>query len=237
MSWIVRVEAIEKGFSLHTQGGVHIPVLRRMSFEVAPKEVLVLVGPSGAGKSTLLKLIYGNYRIEAGRVEVRHGGERLDVGALSFREMIALRKEGVGYVSQFLRVIPRVSALEVVKEPMRARGVSEAASEERAQTLLSRLRIPERLWNLSPTTFSGGEQQRINIARGFAIFYPVMLLDEPTASLDPVNTETVCELVEEARKEGTAFIGIFHDAGVRERVATRRLVLEAVGQGDESRNL
>ncbi len=225
MEWIVSIEKISKSFRLHTQGNIMIPVLDELDLTLAPSEAVVLVGPSGAGKSSLLKLIYGNYCMEAGRVWVRHGGEVVNMGDVSPREVIDIRKQTIGYVSQFLRVIPRVSALSVVMEPMLVRGGEEGAAKDRAMELLTRLRIPERLWHLSPTTFSGGEQQRINIARGFAVHYPVMLLDEPTASLDPTNTRTVCELIEEARKCGTAFLGIFHDREVRERVATRNMTM------------
>ncbi|SCY19546.1 phosphonate C-P lyase system protein PhnL [Desulfoluna spongiiphila] len=223
MEWVVNIEKIRKNFCLHTQGNVTIPVLDEVNLTLAPGEAVVLVGPSGAGKSTLLKLIYGNYRMETGRVWVRHGERSVEMGGLSPMEVIDVRNKTIGYVSQFLRVIPRVSALDVVMEPMLGRGVPADLAGQRAKTLLERLRIPERLWDLSPTTFSGGEQQRINIARGFAVPYPVMLLDEPTASLDPDNTQTVCDLMEEARQSGTAFLGIFHDEGVRQQVATRSL--------------
>lgn len=226
MEWIVKIENLRKEFRLHTQGSVDIPVLENFSLELSPGENVTLVGRSGAGKSTLLKLVYGNYRIQEGSVQVRHRGETVDMGKISPRKIIDIRKSTVGYVSQFLRVIPRVPALEVVMEPMRERKVPEEEARARASELLTRLRIPKRLWHLSPTTFSGGEQQRINIARGFAVPYPVMLLDEPTASLDPVNTATVCEFIEEARSAGTAFIGIFHDENVRETFATRTIEMK-----------
>lgn len=225
MEWVVNIEKIRKTFCLHTQGNVTIPVLDEVSLSLAPGEAVVLEGPSGAGKSTLLKLVYGNYRMETGRVWVRHQGQVVEMGGLTPMEVVAVRNTTIGYVSQFLRVIPRVSALDVVMEPMLGRGMPSDLAGQRARTLLERLRIPERLWELSPTTFSGGEQQRINIARGFAVPYPVMLLDEPTASLDPANTRTVCDLMEEARKNGTAFLGIFHDRGVRQQVATRSLAM------------
>ena len=225
MDWIIKIENLRKNFRLHTQGSVDIPVLENFSLELFPGENVTLVGPSGAGKSTLLKLVYGNYCIQDGIVRVRVGDRMVDMGDLSPRKIIDIRKRTIGYVSQFLRVIPRVPAMEVVMEPMRERRIPVPQAEARARELLTRLRIPERLWQLSPTTFSGGEQQRINIARGFAVPYPVMLLDEPTASLDPVNTATVCELIEEARLAGTAFLGIFHDEKVRETFATRTVAM------------
>ncbi len=227
MDWIVRIKGLRKNFHLHTQGSVEIPVLEDFDMEVFPGENVTLVGRSGAGKSTLLKLVYGNYRIEQGTVHVRHGDDVVEMGSALPGEIIDVRKRTMGYVSQFLRVIPRVPALEVVMEPMRERKIPRPEAEARARELLTRLRIPERLWHLSPTTFSGGEQQRINIARGFAVHYPVMLLDEPTASLDPLNTAVVCEFIEEAREKGTAFIGIFHDENVRKTFATRTIEMKS----------
>ena len=134
-----------------------------------------------------------------------------------------MRREALGYVSQFLRVVPRVPTLEVVAEPLRAVGVSANIAEMRAKALLSQLNIPERLWSLSPTTFSGGEQQRVNIARGFTHKYPAMLLDEPTASLDAANREVVLSLIEEAKLRGAAIVGIFHDEAARDRVCNREI--------------
>ncbi|MGR3582095.1 MAG: ATP-binding cassette domain-containing protein, partial [Sagittula sp.] len=128
-----------------------------------------------------------------------------------------------GYVSQFLRVVPRVPTLDVVAEPLRAVGVDETAARARAAELLARLNIPETLWPLSPTTFSGGEQQRVNIARGFAHAYPALLLDEPTASLDAVNRAVVLELIEAAKARGAAIVGIFHDEAARARVCDREI--------------
>ncbi|HSG54856.1 MAG TPA: ATP-binding cassette domain-containing protein, partial [Paracoccaceae bacterium] len=145
----------------------------------------------------------------------------LDVARAAPREVLALRRATLGYVSQFLRVVPRVPTLEVVAEPLLALGVPQDAALDRARDLLGRLNIPERLWALSPTTFSGGEQQRVNIARGFAHGYPALLLDEPTASLDAANREVVLTLIEQAKGHGAAILGIFHDEAARDRVCDR----------------
>jgi alpha-D-ribose 1-methylphosphonate 5-triphosphate synthase subunit PhnL len=145
----------------------------------------------------------------------------LDVAQAEPRQIIALRRETLGYVSQFLRVVPRVATLDVVAEPLLALGVAQERARARAAELLARLNIPERLWALSPTTFSGGEQQRVNIARGFAHGFPALLLDEPTASLDAENREVVLGLIEEAKARGAAILGIFHDEAARERVCDR----------------
>jgi alpha-D-ribose 1-methylphosphonate 5-triphosphate synthase subunit PhnL len=221
MSWALRAEGLAKGFTLHLQGGVSLPVLRGIDLAVAPGECVALSGPSGAGKSTLMRCLYGNYGAGAGRILLRHHGEVLDLAAADPRTVIALRRETIGYVSQFLRVIPRVAALDIVAGPLLARGVAREAARARAAGLLHRLNLPARLHALPPATFSGGEQQRVNLARGFAPGYPVLLLDEPTASLDAGNRAVVVALIEEAKAAGTAIIGIFHDAEVRERVADR----------------
>ena len=214
---------VSKTFTLHNQGSAVIEVISDVSLSVAKGKCVALTGASGAGKSTLMRMIYGNYLTQAG--EIRIGG--VDVVQAEPREVIALRRETLGYVSQFLRVVPRVPTLEVVAEPLRAVGVSAEDAQNRAKALLSQLNIPERLWSLSPTTFSGGEQQRVNIARGFAHAYPAMLLDEPTASLDAANREGVLSLIEESKARGAAIVGIFHDEAARDRVCDREIDVSA----------
>ncbi|WP_340256449.1 phosphonate C-P lyase system protein PhnL [Roseobacter sp. HKCC-CH-9208] len=216
---MITVTDLGKSFTLHNQNSAVIPVLEGANFSVAAGECVALTGESGAGKSTVMRILYGNYLAQAGRVVVNG----LDITTATPREILTLRREVLGYVSQFLRVVPRVPTLEVVAEPLLSLGVAEDEAQTRAADLLTRLRIPERLWPLSPTTFSGGEQQRVNIARGFAHRYPVLLLDEPTASLDAQNRETVLSLIEEAKAEGAAIVGIFHDLEARERVADRAI--------------
>ena len=216
---MIQVSDLSKSFTLHNQGSAVIPVLEAATLTVQPGECVALTGESGAGKSTLMRILYGNYLAAGGSVVI--GG--VDIARAEPHEIIALRRETLGYVSQFLRVIPRVPALDVVAEPLLALDVPEEKARARARDLLTRLRIPETLWSLSPTTFSGGEQQRVNIARGFAHAFPVLLVDEPTASLDAVNRETVLQLIEEARDGGAAIVGIFHDAAARNRVADREV--------------
>ncbi len=214
---MIELKDVSKSFTLHNQGSAVIPVMEGAWLKVYPGECVALTGASGAGKSTLMRVIYGNYLAASGMVLV--GG--LDVAKAQPREILALRRETLGYVSQFLRVVPRVPTLEVVAEPLLALGRGRQVALDKAAGLLARLNIPERLWSLSPTTFSGGEQQRVNIARGFAHDYPAMLLDEPTASLDAQNRETVLSLIEEAKARGAAIVGIFHDVEARERVCDR----------------
>lgn len=214
---MIEITALSKNFVLHNQGGAVIPVMRDAALAVARGECVALTGASGAGKSTLMRMVYGNYLANAGVIRV---GD-LDVAQAAPRQIIALRRDTLGYVSQFLRVVPRVPTLDVVAEPLLALGHERAAALARARDLLGRLNIPQRLWSLSPTTFSGGEQQRVNIARGFAHTYPALLLDEPTASLDAANREVVLTLIEEAKVRGAAILGIFHDEAARARVCDR----------------
>jgi alpha-D-ribose 1-methylphosphonate 5-triphosphate synthase subunit PhnL len=220
-----------KSFTLHAQGGVRIPVLSGVSLLVTAGEAVALCGPSGAGKSSLMRMIYGNYACHEGQILIRHGGAEVDIARAAPRVILDIRRVTMGYISQFLRVIPRVPALDVVAEPMLSRGVEPEAAKARARDLLTRLRIPERLWPLSPVTFSGGEQQRVNIARGFAAPYPLMLLDEPTASLDAANRATVIKMIGEARAAGAAIVGIFHDESVRDAASTRVFDLAAEHHG------
>jgi alpha-D-ribose 1-methylphosphonate 5-triphosphate synthase subunit PhnL len=217
----IRLEGVAKAFTLHLRGGTRLPVVSDVSFEVAPGECVVLGGPSGAGKSSLLKMIYGNYRTDSGRVLVQDGDETVDVASADPRRIMKLRTATMAYVSQFLRVIPRVSTLDVVTEPFIADGLAQDEARRRAGDLLARLNLPERLWGLPPATFSGGEQARVNIARGFAPARSILLLDEPTASLDAANRDVVVALVAEKKRAGTAILGIFHDEEVRDRVADR----------------
>ncbi|MBD3665742.1 phosphonate C-P lyase system protein PhnL [Sulfitobacter aestuariivivens] len=216
---MIEIRNVSKTFTLHNQGSAVIEVINDVSFAVAPGECVALTGASGAGKSTLMRMIYGNYLTQAG--EIRIGD--VDLVQAAPREVIALRREVLGYVSQFLRVVPRVPTLDVVAEPLRAVGVTAQDAQARAEVLLTQLNIPQRPWSLSPTTFSGGEQQRVNIARGFARHYPAMLLDEPTASLDAANREVVLSLIEDAKARGAAIIGIFHDEAARTRVCDREI--------------
>lgn len=220
---VLDVRALRKTFTLHLREGLQLPVLHGVSLSVHRGECLALVGPSGQGKSTLMKCLYGSYGADAGQILV-HGadGRTLDLVSATPQQLLALRRRALAYVSQFLRVLPRVSALEVVAErAMTAGETDEQRARARAAELLARLNLPQGLWGLPPATFSGGEQQRVNIARGFIAPAELLLLDEPTASLDALNRRVVVQLIEEAKARGTAIVGIFHDEEVREAVASR----------------
>ena len=223
---ILAVSGVDKTFTMHLQRGQRLPVLTRLAFEVHAGECVALGGASGAGKSSILKMVYGNYAVDRGRIVLQAKGRVIDIAAAGPRQVLAARRDTVGYVSQFLHCVPRVAALQIVAEPLIERGERAAEARDRAAELLTRLAIPERLWALPPATFSGGEQQRVNIARGFVAELPLLLLDEPTASLDARNHEAVTELIREKLARGTAILGIFHDAEVRDAVAGRVVPVE-----------
>jgi alpha-D-ribose 1-methylphosphonate 5-triphosphate synthase subunit PhnL len=221
MTAMIDISSAEKTFTMHLQGGVELPVVRGVSFHVDAGECVVLSGPSGAGKSSILKMIYGNYRCDGGRIGIRHQGAVVDLARAEPRQVLRVRRDTIGYVSQFLRAVPRVPTIDVVAEPLIAGGVAREQARERAGHLLRRLNIPERLWQLPPSTFSGGEQQRVNIAHGFISDYPILLLDEPTASLDAANRTVVVGLIEEKKHKGVAMVAIVHDDEIRQEIADR----------------
>jgi alpha-D-ribose 1-methylphosphonate 5-triphosphate synthase subunit PhnL len=221
MTVMVQIANAEKTFTMHLQGGVKLPVVRGVSFDVTAGECVVLTGPSGAGKSSILKMIFGNYRCDGGRIDIRHEGELLDLATAEPRKILSVRRSTIGYVSQFLRAVPRVPALDVVAEPLVLTGMARADAREQAGQLLQRLNIAERLWALPPSTFSGGEQQRVNIARGFICDLPILLLDEPTASLDSANRNVVVYLIDQKKRAGVAIVAIVHDEEVLRLIADR----------------
>jgi alpha-D-ribose 1-methylphosphonate 5-triphosphate synthase subunit PhnL len=221
MTAMIDISNAEKTFTMHLQGGVELPVVRGVSFHVEPGECVVLSGPSGAGKSSILKMMFGNYRCDGGRIGIRHQGSMIDLATAEPRQVLSVRRATIGYVSQFLRAVPRVATVDVVAEPLIANGVTRPEARKEAGALLHRLNIPERLWALPPSTFSGGEQQRVNIARGFISDLPILLLDEPTASLDAANRAVVVELIEQKKRQGVAMVAIVHDDEIRHLIADR----------------
>ena len=218
---ILEVTGVSKSFTMHLRGGILLPVVRDVSFTARAGECVVLSGPSGAGKSSILKMVFGSYRTEVGSIRVSHDLATTDVATAKPRDLIALRRSVIAYVSQFLRAIPRVAAVDVVAEPLTACGVPRETATRRAADFLERLNLPERLWSLPPATFSGGEQQRVNIARGFVGDHPLLLLDEPTASLDAANRAVVTDLINRRKRQGTAIVAIVHDEDVRDAIADR----------------
>jgi alpha-D-ribose 1-methylphosphonate 5-triphosphate synthase subunit PhnL len=221
MPAMIEIANAEKTFTMHLQGGVKLPVVRGVNFVVHAGECVVLSGPSGAGKSSILKMIFGNYRCDGGQIGIRHAGALLDIARAEPRDVLRVRRDTIGYVSQFLRAVPRVPTIDVVAEPLIATGTPREQARQQAGNLLGVLNIPERLWTLPPSTFSGGEQQRVNIARGFISDHPILLLDEPTASLDARNREVVVNLIDEKKRAGVAIVAIVHDDEIRSRIADR----------------
>ena len=226
MTPLLETTDLSKTFTLHGRGGLQLPVFSGVNLRVQAGECLALTGHSGSGKSSLLRCLYGNYGASSGEVRVRHEERWVSFSNAAPREVVEVRRRSLGYVSQFLRVIPRVSTLDIVAEPLRRLGVAADEARTEAGKWLARLNLHERLWSLPPATFSGGEQQRVNIAHGMISQPPVLLLDEPTASLDADNRRVVVELIHAARERGAAVVGIFHDDEVRNAVASRCFDIE-----------
>ncbi len=225
MTVMLRTVSLTKSFTLHLRDGLRLPVLSNVNLEVHKGECLVLAGPSGVGKTTLLRSLYGNYHTESGAILVRHRQELVNIASADPRTLLAVRHETMGYVSQFLRAVPRVSALDVVAEALLVRGVAQATAQDEARTLLAELNIPPRMHVIPPSTFSGGEQQRVNLARGFIARQAILLLDEPTASLDPESCAIVVRMVRDAKARGAAIVAICHDVSFREAVADQLFTL------------
>jgi alpha-D-ribose 1-methylphosphonate 5-triphosphate synthase subunit PhnL len=223
---LLQAQALYKSFTLHAQGGIQIPVLEDLSFSINAGECVSLSGPSGTGKSTLIRCLYGNYRVDSGQLWINHQGNWVDLAQLEPHQLLQVRQHTIGYVSQFLRVIPRVAAIEVAAEPLLELKVEPKVAYGRVEALFDRLNLPERLWQLSPTTFSGGEKQRVNIARTLVMDYPILLMDEPTSALDAGNRQTVVELLAERKAQGCAIIGIFHDKEVQSYLCDRTLAFD-----------
>jgi alpha-D-ribose 1-methylphosphonate 5-triphosphate synthase subunit PhnL len=237
---VLDIQDVHKRFTLHLRDGAQLPVLDGVSLQVQAGECVALVGPSGRGKSTLMKCLYGSYAVDSGRLWLqREAGERIDLATAAPREILALRRRTIAYVSQFLRALPRQGALDLVAERLLEAAPADPEADadplddtpylaalesarDQVRALFARLNLPEGLWGLPPATFSGGEQQRVNIARGFVVPARLLLLDEPTASLDAANRHVVIGLIREAKARGSAIVGIFHDEEVRDAVADRR---------------
>jgi alpha-D-ribose 1-methylphosphonate 5-triphosphate synthase subunit PhnL len=241
----LQVRELRKQFTLHLRGGRALPVLQGVSLDVDAGECIALVGPSGQGKSTLVKCLYGSYAADGGRMLLQQGDDCIDLAQATPQQWLTLRRRDIAYVSQFLRAVPRVGALDVVAERLleaepvppgtelddATHDAALEAAREQVRALFARLNLPASLWEVPPATFSGGEQQRVNVARGFVQPARLLLLDEPTASLDAANRRVVVQLIDEAKSRGCALVGIFHDEEVRDAVATRCVSLDSSAAG------
>lgn len=216
---ILQVEAYAKHFHLHEQNK-RIPSSHNVHLTVHAGSLTALIGPTGAGKSSVLKGIYRTYLPSAGRILYRDAlGHEIDLVRASEHQILELRRREIGFVTQFLHCLPRQSTLDVVAQPLFALGVERQEARQRAAELLAAMNLPERLWSVSPATFSGGERQRVNLARGFIAKPRLLLLDEPTASLDPATAEKVITLIEGLKAQGTAMLAIFHQMELTRRLA------------------
>lgn len=218
----LNIRNLSKEFTVHTRGGIKIKGYSNISFELDRGEFISLYGPSGLGKSSVLKALYRTYKTTSGEILFeRNNGTTIDIASASESEILNLRKESIGYVSQFLQVLPRISAVDIVAQPLIEKGESLMVAKDKAKEMLNFLNIKEELFDISPLTFSGGEQQRVNIAKGIIAPKSLLLLDEPTASLDKTNTNKVIDKLLEIKKEGVSMIGIFHDIDCMKRISDK----------------
>ncbi|MEL6458976.1 MAG: phosphonate C-P lyase system protein PhnL [Cyanobacteria bacterium J06621_15] len=208
---ILQVQALKKEFSLHEQNKV-LPGFQNISFNVKFGKLTALVGTSGAGKSSLLKCIYRTYLSQSGKINyLTAAGNWFDLANANEYEILNLRRKEISFVTQFLHCLPRQTTLNVVAKPLFDLGCERNQALEKAAILLQKMQLPERLWKISPATFSGGEKQRVNLARGMIMNPRLLLLDEPTASLDADTSKSVIELIQSIKQAGTGIIAVFHD--------------------------
>lgn len=226
MSMILEVKHVSKHFQLHIQNNKRIEALEDVSFELEKGEVLGLTGKSGSGKSSLMKCIYRTYLVNSGSILLHTSdGRTIDLASATEHEVLQVRRREMFYCSQFLSVIPRVPAVDVVAESLTRRGVAAEEARERAKGLLAQLGLPVELWDAFPATFSGGEQQRVNVARAIIASPRFLLVDEPTASLDQKTKDVVIDLFLELKSRGSSVVLITHDQHTLDRMAGRRLHL------------
>ena len=226
----LKVNGLAKKFVLHSRGGIVVEGFEDVTFTLDNGQLLALSGPSGAGKSSILKTIFRTYLVDEGEVLFhRNNGKVIDMATCSESRILDLRRREIGFVTQFLKILPRISALDGVAQPLIEIGVDEQEARGRAREMLQRLGIRKELFELSPLTFSGGEQQRVNIARGIIAPKDLILLDEPTASLDEKSSSIVLELLEELKQRGNALIAIFHDQRKIDRVADKAINIRRKG--------
>lgn len=225
----LEVKNLNKTFTVHTRGSIEVKGFENINLSVKQGEFLSLYGPSGAGKSSILKTLFRTYTTTSGNIIFhKDNGSTIDIANATESEILNLRKSEIGYVSQFLQILPRISAVDVVSEQLIFKGESQEVARQKAKEMLDYLSIREELFDLSPLTFSGGEQQRVNIAKGIIAPKSLLLLDEPTASLDRTNTMKVVEKLKELKTQGVAMVGIFHDLEAMEIISDNIYKLERV---------
>ena len=219
---MLKIENLSKTFTMHVGNEKTIECLDSIDISIGEGQMAAIIGPSGAGKSSLLKCVYGTYLSTLGNIYYTdRSGETHNLANIDLQTMRMLRINEIGYVSQFFHVIPRIAAIDILCEPLINRGVSLEDAQSRAKELLHKVGIPESLWNMYPSTFSGGEKQRLNIIYGIITKPRLLLLDEPTASLDPKSKASVLELIKELKEQGSIILGVFHDYEAMKTVADK----------------
>jgi alpha-D-ribose 1-methylphosphonate 5-triphosphate synthase subunit PhnL len=223
---ILTVDNLSKTFAMHVLGETRVIGLDDISFAVDEGEFLGVVGRSGSGKSSLLKCLYRTYEPTGGQARYESRNGPVDLATCPEREVLALRGDEIGYASQFLDEIPRVPAVDVVARPLRESGMAPADARDQATDLLEQLQLPDDLFEAYPATFSGGERQRVNLARAIAPRPRLLLLDEPTSALDPETRAAAIDLLRSYLDDGTTVIGVFHERDVIEELTDRVIVLD-----------
>jgi alpha-D-ribose 1-methylphosphonate 5-triphosphate synthase subunit PhnL len=223
---LIEIANLTKAFEMHVVGGKRVVGLDGVSFDVRDGEFLAVVGESGSGKSSLLKCLYRTYEPSDGAIRFETRSGPVDLASCSERTVLSLRDDEIGYASQFLDEIPRVPAVDVVARPLIEDGVDPVVARDTARDLLTALNLPEELHDAYPATFSGGERQRVNLARAVAPRPRLLLLDEPTSALDPETKAAAIDLLDRYLTGETTVVGVFHNRDVVSRVADRVAVLE-----------
>jgi alpha-D-ribose 1-methylphosphonate 5-triphosphate synthase subunit PhnL len=223
----LEVRNLNKRFKMHILGKKEIIAFQDISFRLERGKFLGISGKSGYGKSSLIKCIYRNYDATSGDIYLYdQADQKINLTQISDIEMIEIRTRRMGYVSQFFQAIPRVSTMNIVIEPLIDRGWEKEKAVERAKALFQIFDIPRNLWDAFPSTFSGGEKQRLNLMKTLIDCPELLILDEPTASLDRGNREIILNIIQELKKQNITMIGIFHDPAELEMLSDEILSLD-----------
>jgi len=209
---LLTVQGLSKHFTIHHLGR-EVPAFQGLNFTLSAGEFKLVSGHNGAGKSTLLRCLYRSALPSGGQATYRSLHGEVDLASAHDADIALLRREELGYVSQFLRPRPRTSALKLVAEGLRSVGEPADLSLESAREALADLGLRRELWHAYPSTFSGGEQQKVNLARALVRPQRLLLLDEPSASLDAQARGALARRLQTLREQGVALLGVFHHPG------------------------
>ena len=209
---LLRVEGLSKTFRMyHLDSMLH--AFAGISFDLHEGEFLLLKGRNGAGKSTLLRTLWRSYLPVAGHIWYQSKLGPIDLARAADVDIALLRRQEIGFVTQFLNARPRVAAQDIVAEPLRLAGYAPDEALEQARHWLGEFGVRPELWRAYPSTFSGGEQQKVNLARALILPQRLLLLDEPTASLDIGARSALVRRLADLKAGGVAIIGVFHHPG------------------------